>query len=214
MAKRFLTADSFFMERPDKIVGSPWEGGLYGYAGNDPVNNSDPSGDVVETAFDVASVAIGVQSFIENATQGNVLDAAIDAVGIALDTAAALTPFVPGGVGLGIKAVRGADKVVEGLKVADKAVEGLRSGKSRLAHIGPKKSVIPGSVVKGTGKRRAFVTDKAGKIQKEIRPGSVKIRKTNPLPGGGSRDTFIKDNPGRDLTSGESKILDSVQGTK
>lgn len=44
VAKRFLTPDGFFFEQPEKVVGSPIEGNLYGYAGNDPVNFVDPQG--------------------------------------------------------------------------------------------------------------------------------------------------------------------------
>ncbi len=44
-AKMFYTPDNFFLESPEKILKSPVEGNLYSYAGNEPVRNSDPSGD-------------------------------------------------------------------------------------------------------------------------------------------------------------------------
>lgn len=40
-----LTPDSYFLENPEKILESPVEGNLYGYAGNNPVMNTDPTGD-------------------------------------------------------------------------------------------------------------------------------------------------------------------------
>ena len=57
------------MERPDKITKSPWEGGLYGYALNSPVNFIDPTGqgifgdilDVVKGAVEiVGTVAVAM----------------------------------------------------------------------------------------------------------------------------------------------------------
>lgn len=44
-AKMFYTPDNFFLESPEKILKSSVEGNLYSYAGNEPVKNSDPSGD-------------------------------------------------------------------------------------------------------------------------------------------------------------------------
>ncbi len=43
-AKLFLTPDFYFIENFDKIKGSPVEGNLYSYAGNNPINYTDPSG--------------------------------------------------------------------------------------------------------------------------------------------------------------------------
>ena len=86
---------------------------LYAYVGNDPINHLDPSGEIIETALDVVSLAVGIKSFIDNVNDGNIGGAIVDAAGIVADGAATLVPFVPGGASLGIKAARNAEKVVD-----------------------------------------------------------------------------------------------------
>lgn len=93
----------------------------YNYCAGNPVFVTDPDGSVLETAWDVASLAMGVKSFISNVKQGKVGAAILDGVGIALDAAAVAAPLVPGGVSAGIKATRGVDKVADALKAANKA---------------------------------------------------------------------------------------------
>jgi hypothetical protein len=75
----------------------------------------------VETVWDAANVAMGVGSFMANVAAGNVGGAALDAVGVILDSAATVTPCVPGGAGTAIKLLRGADKAADLIKAADKA---------------------------------------------------------------------------------------------
>jgi len=60
----------------------------------------------LETAFDVFNISLGVISLKRNLTEGNYFDAAIDAGGVLLDSAAAVTPFVPGGAATIIRAGR------------------------------------------------------------------------------------------------------------
>ena len=103
---RFLTVDP--------VTGSPeapqsWN--RYAYARNNSLKYVDPDGRVVETAWDVANIGIGVASFVKNVRDGNVLGALVDAGGIVLDTTAAVVPVVPGGVGTAIKVARLADRV-------------------------------------------------------------------------------------------------------
>jgi len=95
----------------------------YGYCNENPLRFVDPSGLVLETAWDVASLAMGVASFAGNVATGNVGGAVIDAVGIVADAAAVATPFVPGGAGAAIKGIRALNKlddVVDAVQAANK----------------------------------------------------------------------------------------------
>ena len=61
------------------IAKSPWEGGLYGYVGNDPVNYVDPSGEFFVQAFslfNVGVVASGGSIYVGVSTdaEGNISD--------------------------------------------------------------------------------------------------------------------------------------------
>jgi RHS repeat-associated protein len=80
----------------------------YAYAGNDPVNKSDPNGHVIETAWDLANVAYDVFSaayyhFIGDDASRN--QALFD---VGIDFIAAIIPGVPAGLSKGFKAWDGA----------------------------------------------------------------------------------------------------------
>ena len=79
---------------------------MYAFGRNDPVNRSDPTGRVAETAWDAISLGIGGVSLYHNVRQANYGWAALDVLGIVVDTAAVLTPFVPGGAGAALKTSR------------------------------------------------------------------------------------------------------------
>ena len=78
----------------------------YAYVGNNPINATDPTGEAIETAWDIANVVIGAASTVDNLSKGNYGDAAIDAIGVVLDGAATVVPFVPGGASTAIKVSR------------------------------------------------------------------------------------------------------------
>jgi len=86
--------------------GNPQYFNRYAYTFNDPVNNLDPDGNVVETVWDAANVALGAASTANNLKQGNYGAAAIDAIGTVVDAAATVVPFVPGGASTAIKGGR------------------------------------------------------------------------------------------------------------
>jgi RHS repeat-associated protein len=96
---RFLTTDPYgYADGPNP----------YQFALNDPINLSDPTGEIVETAWDAASFTVGVFSLANNLLEGNYEMAALDALGVVLDGLATLAPFVPGGAGMAIRASRAA----------------------------------------------------------------------------------------------------------
>ena len=92
----------------------------YNYCVNDPVMFVDPDGKAIETAWDLISLGAGLKSFRDNIRQGKIGAAIFDGLGVILDAAAVVTPFVPGGVSAAIGAVRIAnttDNIVEATKV-------------------------------------------------------------------------------------------------
>ena len=91
----------------------------YAFCANNPVKYLDPDGEIIETALDVASIAVGVGSFVKNLRSGNVKGALGDAVGVAIDAVAAAIPCLPGGVGL----VRNGAKAAKAINAVDNAAD-------------------------------------------------------------------------------------------
>jgi RHS repeat-associated protein len=79
---------------------------LYTYCAHDPLDNIDVDGRLIEAAWDLASLGLGVYSAVRDWRDGRWGWFALDVVGSLLDTVALLLPFVPGGVGATIKAYR------------------------------------------------------------------------------------------------------------
>lgn len=79
---------------------------LYRYVFNSSPNYVDPTGNYIESGWDLLSLGVGVASLGVNIRRRDWKNAAIDGVGITADVGALLLP-VPGGV----SAVRNADKV-------------------------------------------------------------------------------------------------------
>ena len=88
----------------DFVADNPHSFNRYAYASNNPYKYIDPNGEAVETVFDVASFSISVGLFVADPSIGN-------ALGVIVDGAAAVIPFVPGGVGVIRSAGKGADAV-------------------------------------------------------------------------------------------------------
>ena len=78
----------------------------YAYCANNPIKNIDPDGKVIETAWDILNIGLDIQSLEDNVQKGNVSEAILDGVGLFIDAAATILPFVPAGAGTALKATR------------------------------------------------------------------------------------------------------------
>ena len=79
---------------------------LYAYCAQNPLALFDPDGRWVETAADVANLALDAQSLGENLGEGRWGSAALDSAGLLLDGAAAIIPGIPAFAGPSIRALR------------------------------------------------------------------------------------------------------------
>jgi RHS repeat-associated protein len=135
---RFLSVDTG--DDSDPLNPQSWN--KYTYVRNNPINATDPTGEFLETLWDVGNAIAGAVSAVQNVRAGNYGSAAIDAVGAIVDTVAAAVPFVPGGAGAAIKAARGGAKLVDAAQTAnrlDNATDGARgvASASRGTSSGP-----------------------------------------------------------------------------
>ncbi len=88
----------------------------YAYAGNDPVNLRDPGGNYAEFAVEVVSITIGYTFLRGNLQEGKYGAAAVDAIGIAVDVAAAAIPGVPGVSSAAISSSRVGNQISKGIR--------------------------------------------------------------------------------------------------
>ena len=86
------------------------------YCAGNPISLEDTGGSIFETAIDAASLILGTKSLVNNIKAGNVGAAIIDGLGVIADAVAVATPFIPGGVSVGIKAARSADRAIDGTR--------------------------------------------------------------------------------------------------
>ena len=102
----------------------------YAYGLWNPVKYIDPNGKWVETAWDIANLAMDLTSLRANVSGGNIKGALLDGAGLILDAAAVALPTVPGGAGTAIKAYRATDKVGDAGKLGkaiDKVITATKS---------------------------------------------------------------------------------------
>lgn len=120
---RFVSPDPLYVEKPELCIESPLECNLYGYGKNNPIKYVDTTGQAAETVFDLASVGAGIYAISQWDETSSSWSKAADVGGLVVDSLAAALPFVPGGVGLGIKAARAADAGLDAAKAADKTLK-------------------------------------------------------------------------------------------
>lgn len=97
----------------------------YSYARNNPYKYTDPTGNVIETAVDIASVIFDAHSLRQSIRDGNIKGAAGNSGMLVLDLASTAVPGVPA-----IGSIRMAGNVADGLKTAEKIgdVAGIDKG--------------------------------------------------------------------------------------
>ena len=79
----------------------------YLWCAANPVKFVDPDGNIpLETIWDAANVSLGIKSLFSNIKEGKIGSAVIDGLGVVVDAAATIIPYVPGGVSTGIKTYR------------------------------------------------------------------------------------------------------------
>ena len=149
----------------------------YSFCGGNPILNVDGDGNIFETAWDAASLVMGVKSFVGNVRQGNVGAAILDGVGIVGDALSVATPFVPGGISAEIAAVRiaknadnvvdaakGLDKTADAIKLVDKSVDAAKGEKTYQIYIKVNKETGEVYVGRtggtGTPQQNVFARDK------------------------------------------------------
>ena len=105
----------------DPLVEKYYSTSPYGYCFNNPIKHIDVDGKFpFETIWDAFNLTLGLQSLKSNLKSGNYWDATVDGLGLALDAAATVLPYVPGGVSSAIKAARGADDLVDVANITNK----------------------------------------------------------------------------------------------
>ncbi|WP_368881660.1 RHS repeat-associated core domain-containing protein [Shewanella algae] len=120
----------------------------YLYVNNNPYKYTDPSGQILESIWDVASLSIGITSLGSNLSKGNWGAAALDTLGVIADGTALALPGVPGGAGMAITASR-------------QGVESVASNSNKLFHYTDEagaKAIAETGVIKGDAQGRVYVT--------------------------------------------------------
>ena len=109
---------------------------MYHYGGNNPIKYTDPTGEAIETAWDLFSLGTGVTSFIDNVKEGNIGGAFLDGVGIVVDAAAVILPGIPGGVGTLIKGTKATEIIQSTEKVNDVGIKAYSTLKKEIKGTG------------------------------------------------------------------------------
>ncbi|PAU59456.1 RHS repeat-associated core domain-containing protein, partial [Pseudomonas indica] len=130
------------------ISSNPMSFNRYSYANNNSYKYFDPDGRYLESAWDAASLTLGLMSLKDNVSNGNWGAAALDTVGVLADGAAIAVPVVPGGAGALIG-------------VSRKGTEALSSEANKLYHYTDEqgaKAIAETGVIKPDDQGRVFVT--------------------------------------------------------
>ncbi|ULA65592.1 MAG: exported protein of unknown function [Nitrospira sp.] len=104
---RFLGVDPALLRgQPASAIQYPQRLSLYSYAGNNPYRHVDPTGRYLETAFDLISFGLSLQSY-------NSDPSLLNGLALAYDTFAVAAPFLPAGAGMIVHGASGLEKAVD-----------------------------------------------------------------------------------------------------
>ena len=179
---------------PDPLSEKYYGVSPYAFCDNNPVNLVDPDGEAVETLWDIASIGMGVRSFVKNIKSGNVRGAIGDALGIAVDAVAAAVPFVPGGLGAiraGVKTVDATVGVAKGINTFDNATDAAKAAASvsdgkvyvTYTKVDPKTGEVYSGRASGYGTPNEVVANRDRKHymnEKGFEPAELDKSSTNP----------------------------------
>ncbi len=128
---RFLSTDP----GDDTYLEASQSWNKYAYVRNNPVNATDPQGQWVETAFDVAMAVVSIKQAWEAPSLANV-------AGAVLDIAAVVIPVVPAVGGRAIDAAQAGARVVDAAQTANKVENASDAGRAASAADGAKPSTL------------------------------------------------------------------------
>ncbi|MDF2788861.1 MAG: hypothetical protein K0S80_1959 [Neobacillus sp.] len=152
---RFIVPDT-----DDGQDDEPLSKNKYLYAEGDPVNNIDPTGNFVETAFDLVMLAGSIKAFIGNPSFTNVVAVLLDGIAVSL-------PGIPGGSGAVLRQI--AKMTTKGKKYLitifgngkayKKAVSLVEKNKKKLLDKAENLTKKKAKSSKGTGKKLLLKLD-------------------------------------------------------
>ncbi|WP_051208362.1 colicin E5-related ribonuclease [Saccharospirillum impatiens] len=93
----------------------------YLYVNNNPYMHEDPDGEFLDLIVEVASIAIGVTSAIQNFSQGNIKEGLYDVAFVVVDAALMPVPIIPGGSGAARHALKNSENVADAASSAARA---------------------------------------------------------------------------------------------
>ena len=153
-----------------QAVNNPMMFNRYAYGNNNPYGFVDPDGNIpVETVWDVANISIGVASFSSNVYQGNYGSATVDALGILVDSAATIIPYVPGGAATFINSKRVVDVTKKAGKAASKSDDVIHVTKDGVALPPGPKHKIPDNYVQNPHRSGSYGEIVDGKFKERLR---------------------------------------------